>query len=256
MSWRRELAEKFPDLYLHSVDGDTLRLRAVTLTRSSAAAVPAEVRDLATAAELRELGDSVRIVGLAAPYNQLSEWIYGEGSFRERFAPGAFRRALAEGQDVRALWNHDSSVVLGRSGSGTLTVFEDQAGLRYEIEPPSWAAPQLETIRRGDVSQSSFAFIARGESWDMEGGIVIRTVTDADLYDVSPVAFPAYPGSQANLRGLTSGSYLTSPAIGEKVQGEQSTKADRSGGHSADQRSAMETERDNLAGRIALTTMR
>lgn len=117
--------------------------------------------------------------------------------------PGAFRDRLAD--DVRALWQHDPLYVFGRTTSGTLELREDDTGLRYRVETPDaqWARDALASIRRGDVNQSSFAFaITDGAQWDLgEDGQVTRTITRvARLYDVSPVTFPAYPETSADVR--------------------------------------------------------
>ena len=156
------------------------------------------------AGELRVMqmdGQPKKIVGYAAVFDVLSENL---GGFRERIATGAFSRALSEGQDVRALWNHESEYVLGRTKNGTLKLEEDSHGLRIEVEPPEtmWAADALTSLERGDVDQMSFSFRALSDVWTMEGGIAVRTLKDVDLYDVSPVTFPAYPQTQVSLRAL------------------------------------------------------
>jgi len=124
------------------------------------------------------------------------------GGIREVIEPGAFSGALSRPDDVRALWNHDSSNVLGRLRSGTLRLSEDAKGLRVEIDPPASAVRELEAIQRGDVDQMSFGFIVRREEWDETGDMPLRTIFDAELFDVSPVTFPAYPSTEVALRSL------------------------------------------------------
>ncbi len=148
-------------------------------------------------------GQAPRILGHAAVFNSLSEEIWG---FHERIEPGFFRDVL--GNDVRALWNHNDDMVLGRSKSGTLRIQEDDRGLAVEIEPPdtSWARDAMVTMGRGDVDQMSFAFQVRseGERWSQEGnGLLVRTLLPGGcerLYDVSPVTFPAYPETSVAVR--------------------------------------------------------
>ena len=128
-------------------------------------------------------------------------------TFRERFAPGAFDRVLANQPDIRALWNHNADMPLGRTRNGTLRLMLDGTGLRFELTPPdtSWGRDAVESIRRRDVSGMSFAFTAQrdgGDVWERAGGdgVALRTVIDADLYEVSPVTFPAYDASSAAVR--------------------------------------------------------
>lgn len=158
-----------------------------------------EVR--AFAAEVRvDDGDQPKIRGHAAIFNKLSSDL---GGFKEKIKPGAFKNALAI-SDVRALWNHDPAIVLGRQKAGTLTLKEDDKGLYFEIEPPSWAKGYLETIRRGDVTGASFAFVVAeaGETWEQKGGEPsIRTIIEiGEVFDVSPVAYPAYVNTDVKVR--------------------------------------------------------
>lgn len=146
--------------------------------------------------ERRAEGEGQRIVGYAAVFNSLSVELWG---FRERIAPGAFTASL--GDDVRALWNHETAIVLGRTKSKTLRLAEDATGLLIEIDPPASAASYLETIERGDVDQMSFGFRTLEETWDEDGeGVLIRTVLKVKLYEVSPVTFPAYPATSVGVR--------------------------------------------------------
>ena len=127
----------------------------------------------------------------------------------ERIMPGAFDRALRDADDVRALYNHDPNMVLGRTRSGTLSLVSDQRGLRYEIALPDTQLgrdlPAL--LRRGDVSGSSFSFSlgdrAADQSWVKQNdGTTVREIRSAVLYDVGPVTFPAYAGTSAHTRSL------------------------------------------------------
>ncbi len=144
--------------------------------------------------------------GHAAVFDKFSEPMWG--LLVEKIAPGAFQRAIDEDQDVRALINHDENLLLGRIKSGTLRLAEDDEGLAVEIDLPdtSFARDLKETIRRGDMDQMSFAFVPTHEEWE-EGagpnGEDVRTLLDVDLYDVSPVTFPAYPDTDAALRKHT-----------------------------------------------------
>ena len=143
------------------------------------------------------------IVGYAAVYNRLSLDL---GGFREEILPGAFDRILSRQrgrQDVVALFNHDSNIVLGRSSSGTLELSTDEKGLRYVVTPPVSRADVLELIQRRDVRGSSFAFTVGkdGEAFRTdEGGGAIRQIREVSgLYDVGPVLVPAYPATSASV---------------------------------------------------------
>ena len=153
--------------------------------------------------ERRAEGSAPVIRGHAAVFNTLSEPL---GGFREQIAPGAFDDVLAD--DVRALFNHDDSLILGRTASGTLRVGVDAQGLTYEIDPPDtqYGRDLLVSLERGDITQSSFGFrvAVNGDSWtENADGVLIRTITKvARLYDVSPVTFPAYPATDSAMRTL------------------------------------------------------
>lgn len=147
-------------------------------------------------------GEPVKIVGHAAMFNQETEIA---GMFREMIAPGAFTRSIKEGDDVRALFNHDPNFVLGRTKSGTLKLKEDKQGLWMEVTPPDTQLVRdlvIEPIRRGDISQQSFGFEARGEEWQRgeDGEMDLRILTDAKLWDVSAVTYPAYDGTDVAVR--------------------------------------------------------
>lgn len=149
-------------------------------------------------------GDKPTIRGYAAVFNTLSEDL---GGFREQISTGAFADAVTS-SDVRALINHDPNLVLGRNKSGTLTMREDGTGLYAEITPPDTQAARdlVELMKRGDVSQMSFAFTVGKEdqAWTRDGsGPWLRTIKRVNrLYDVSVVTYPAYPATSAAVRAL------------------------------------------------------
>lgn len=140
-----------------------------------------------------------RIGGYAALFNVVSEELWG---FREEIAPGAFAQTLQDGTDVRALFNHDPNLVLGRSTAGTLRLQEDDRGLAFEIDLPdtSYAQDLWRLIERRDVSQMSFGFLVVTDEWRMQDGLPLRTVRTADLFDVSPVTYPAYAETNVAVR--------------------------------------------------------
>ncbi|MEE8670437.1 MAG: HK97 family phage prohead protease [Heyndrickxia coagulans] len=138
------------------------------------------------------------ITGYASVFN--SKTSIGE-FFDEVIAPGAFSKSLANNSDVRALFNHNWDKVLGRTKSGTLRLFEDDRGLKFEIDLPntSVAKDLAESMARGDINQCSFGFFATGESWDYTSDPALRTVTEVELYEISIVSIPAYEDTEAAL---------------------------------------------------------
>ena len=145
------------------------------------------------------------LAGHAAVFDQLSEDL---GGFRERIIPGAFAEAI-KNDDVRALLGHDANFLLGRNRSGTLRLSEDSKGLAIEIDLADTQFVRdlvVTPIERGDLSQMSFGFSVRssgGQSWEQtDAGMVIRTLSSLRLFDVSPVAFPAYPQTDVAMRHL------------------------------------------------------
>jgi len=133
--------------------------------------------------------------GSAAALQKLKNGIWDE--FREQFAPGAFKDSLASGTDVRALYEHNYSQLLGRTKSGTLVLSEDDTGLRFELTPPNTQLGNdvLELVERGDISGMSFGFRALKESWNIAQSPYLRTVTAAELREITVTSMPAYPES-------------------------------------------------------------
>lgn len=152
-------------------------------------------------AEFRAELDGNRLVGHAAVFGQMTQLAGGY----EEIVAGAFTEAL-KGSDVRALVNHDPSMVLGREAAGTLRLSEDKEGLRFEVDLPdtSYASDLRELVRRGDVTGASFGFIPGKDDYrTAPDGKQIRTHTSvARLIDVSPVTFPAYEGAGVALRHI------------------------------------------------------
>lgn len=169
--------------------------------------------------EIRAESDG-KISGYAAVFNQQSELLYG--SFREVIKPGAFSKTLQN--DIRALWNHDTAYVLGRNTAGTLSLVEDSRGLRVDIAPPDtqWARDLMVSIKRGDISQMSFGFNVKKDSWSetQADGTQIRTLEDINLHEVSVVTFPAYPQTSVSARSLDDVAEILALADEDKLTAE------------------------------------
>lgn len=175
---------------------------------------PIERRFTTGAVEIRTAaeGGAKTVRGYAAVFGKRSGNLGTENyQFFEIIDRGAFDDVLKD--DVRALFNHDPNLILARSkaGEGTLKIGADDTGLWYEFTPPDTNAGRdlTESLKRGDVDQSSFAFslVQAGQAWEekTDGGktVVLRTIKKvARLYDVSPVTYPAYPDATVALRSL------------------------------------------------------
>jgi HK97 family phage prohead protease len=161
------------------------------------------------------------IIGYAAVYNRLSLDL---GGFREEILPGAFDKILSRQrgrQDVVALFNHDSNIVLGRTSSGTLELSSDEKGLRYVVTPPVSRADVMELIQRRDVRGSSFAFTVdkAGEGFRQgDDGKAVRQIREVSgLYDVGPVLVPAYPSTSAGVAMRSYEAWLAAQSQPEAV---------------------------------------
>lgn len=141
------------------------------------------------------------ISGYFAVFNSETELYPG---VTEEIAPEAFERSLKDGADVRALINHDTSQVLGRTKANTLTLKADDHGLYGEIKvntEDSDAMNLYSRIQRGDVDQCSFGFdIIQEDTEKREGGSYHYTIRDLILYEVSCCTFPAYPQTAIEAR--------------------------------------------------------
>jgi HK97 family phage prohead protease len=146
--------------------------------------------------EVRAEGNGNTLIGYAALFDSPSEPM----PFIEYVKRGAFSKTLNDGADVRLLINHEG-VPLARSKSGTLALEEDERGLRVEADldpmnPDS--ARILSAMKRGDISQMSFAFRTIKDSFNADRSV--RELREVQLFDVSLVTFPAYEETVAELR--------------------------------------------------------
>lgn len=157
------------------------------------------VRSIPMAFETREEDGSKSIEGYFAVFDSVYNIAPG---MSESIAPGAFSNSLAG--DIRALVNHDTSLVLGRTKAGTLILREDSHGLwgHIDINPNDVAAMDLYArVKRGDVDQCSFGFEIRSQDTDIrEDGSIHWTLTGIDLYEVSCCTFPAYEETNISAR--------------------------------------------------------
>ena len=139
------------------------------------------------------------IEGYFAVFNSVYEMYAG---VVEEVAPGAFANTL--GEDVRALTNHDTTLVLGRNKAGTLTLREDSHGLWGSIsinQEDQDAVNLYRRVQRGDVDQCSFGFEILDERRDvLADGTVCYVILKVRLHEVSVVTFPAYEATSVSAR--------------------------------------------------------
>jgi len=159
-----------------------------------------ETREFTTTIELRAEGDGNTFSGYAALFNSPSEPL----PFTEVIEPGAFKKSLASRNDIKMLWNHDSGSVLASTRSGTLSLVEDERGLRVTATLPetNLGRDVRELVSKGIVDAMSFGFSVVRDTWSNDGGT--RTLKAVRLHEVSVVAWPAYAatGGTVSVRAL------------------------------------------------------
>lgn len=158
-----------------------------------------QLRTAESTFETREDGEDLIIEGYFAVYNSNYEIMEG---MSESIAPGAFAETL--GNDIRALTNHDTSLVLGRNTAGTLELRDDSHGLwgRIKVNPKDQDAMNTyERVKRGDVNQCSIGFEILSEETDFrEDGSIHWTIKKINLFEVSVCTFPAYAETSVSAR--------------------------------------------------------
>jgi hypothetical protein len=146
------------------------------------------------------------IGGIAAVINSVTDL----GYFEEVIERGAFDNALNKEYDIRCLFNHEAELILGRTKANTCNVFVNADGNLEYTWVPDYENPThmsvVRSIMRGDITQSSFAFTIKEQKWSESskyGSMGKRSITVIeDLYDVSPVTYPAYADTEADARSI------------------------------------------------------
>lgn len=172
---------------------------------------PGFCRSLPTA--VRADNQAATISGLGAVYYREGDpgteyWLWQD--VVERIRPGAFDSQL--GADVRSFFNHDPNRILGRTSAGTLKLSLNAEGLLYEVTPPNSEASVVESVTRKDVTGSSFMFIPTRTVWeeirDAQSVLYIRWIEEVELWEVGPVAFPAYSATTAETQRDAAGATI------------------------------------------------
>jgi uncharacterized protein len=164
--------------------------------------VTLEIREASEDNEKRTISGSIKYNTESA---EMRDW-WGD-TFVEEIAEGAFDESLKV-RDVVGLWSHDTSQVLGNTKSGTLRIENTKKELRFELDIPNTSVGNdaWELIKRGDVDGVSFGMKVTKDKWSSENRdgkkIYKRTILNAELYEISPVAFPAYPANEVSVRSL------------------------------------------------------
>lgn len=150
--------------------------------------------------ELRAGGDSRKIEGRSIVFNSLSQDF---GGWKEEISPDAISDEIINASDILFLLNHsDSRGILGRKrkGSGSLSTEIREDGVYFSFDAPqtSLGDELLEYLRRGDITQCSFAFTVDDDDWkEQEDGTYIRTIKKFHkIYDMSAVYTPAYTDTE------------------------------------------------------------
>lgn len=158
-----------------------------------------EIRAVATNFETREENNNPVIEGYFSVFNQ--DYVIADG-LSESIAPTAFDNTL--GNDIRALTNHDTTLVLGRTTNNTLSLRTDSHGLwgKITLNPKDSDAMNLmERVKRGDVNQCSFGFeIVDEESEVRSDNSIHWTIKAVNLFEVSVCTIPAYTGTSVSVR--------------------------------------------------------
>lgn len=158
--------------------------------------------------QIRELENGKKVIEGLIPYNSRSEWM----GWYEYIAPTAFNKTLADGADVRALWNHDTTKLLGRVKNGSLRLRSDEVGLHIECDLPDtqYARDVYNLIKEGYNNGLSFGFTVVQDRWEEqedENGVrfPVCTLLEVRLFEVSfCVSFPAYEGTNSEARSIRS----------------------------------------------------
>lgn len=208
--------------------------------------VPVEVRS-GSGSEQRTIG------GYAAKFNTTSQNL---GGFKEQIAPGAFNRSASQAwPDVQARYNHEDSMLLGTTSGGSLRLAVNETGLQYEVDMLDDAISEriYKLVQRGDVRQSSFAFMKDDDEWSTDDtGFPLRTLHQVRLIDVAPVNAPAYLDTTAAVRSLADKFHAPVEEVRKLAQDNQLTRFFKRTDNAADPLVKRRSSQAALAAILAL----
>jgi HK97 family phage prohead protease len=208
-----------------AADEQDARMTDVTIIDTDTDTVPTFVRDnLSRTVEFRAMPseDGLTLTGYAAVFNEWTDIDSWEGTFRERIAPGAFKRTLGQRMPVLQ-FDHGSHPLIGSIPLGRITsIVEDERGLKVKARlSDNWLVePVRDAIRDGAIDGMSFRFsvpangdkIVRGKD-----GILERTINEVALYEVGPVVFPAYEQTTVGVRSRQALDALQDPEVRSEI---------------------------------------
>lgn len=148
------------------------------------------------------------ITGTAVVYNSRSRDL---GGFTEVMMPGCFTRSLSTDGDVLALYDHQPGNLLGKRSTGSLRLMDTPAGLSFELDLPDTTLGRdvRALVSRGELQMSfGFAVPAGGDAWTTRGDSRHRTVSQAQLFEISVVALPAYAATTVKMRSSNRERFL------------------------------------------------
>ena len=168
--------------------------------------------------EIRGSEDAPTIVGYAARFNVKSQDL---GGFREVIEPGAFTDSI-RGDEIVALWNHNSDKPFATTKNGSLKLDEDDKGLHMEATPDdtSWGQDALRSVQAGTVYRTSFGFSIKDPKKDQEFSDdgKLRTLRKVSVFDVSPVTFPAYKQTRISVRAERLSALMDGLETGQELR--------------------------------------
>lgn len=149
--------------------------------------------------------DGLTLDGYGAVFDSWTEIADSQGLYRERIAPGAFRRTLGQRMPVLQ-FDHGQHPLIGSIPLGRITsISEDAHGLRVRAKlSDNWLVePVRDAIRDGAVTGMSFRFRVMDDEWTRGAdGMDERTIREVALLEVGPVVFPAYPETSVSVRSI------------------------------------------------------
>lgn len=160
--------------------------------------------------------DGLTLEGYAAVFNEWTEIDSWEGNFRERIAPGAFRKTLSERSPILQ-FDHGTHPLIGSLPLGVFTsIREDEHGLRVKARlSDNWLVePIRDAIRDGAITGMSFRFRVIRDKWEKgRDKVAERTISEVALYEAGPVVFPAYEQTTVGVRSREILTALDDPEV-------------------------------------------
>lgn len=202
------------DVTVRNLDLGSRRDTGSTITRMEGAATMAYEVRAAGSAGLTFTVDPSGKPRIDARAILFDSWSVDLGGFRERMRPNS----VTLESDLVALFDHDTSKVLGRTSAGTMEVRTDSAGVAFSAYPPetTWAADLRVSMERGDIKGCSYRMMVDEDVWYVENGMVCRDVLKARVSELTITSMPAYPETTAEARDHAAA--LAKTAVPEKVE--------------------------------------